>query len=212
MAYATNCFINCPFDPAYEKKLLKPIVFTAISVGLNPRICENPNNGQSRVEYLTSLIKDSKYGIHDICRMEISSSGYPRFNMPFELGIDWGLRISSIPKYVSKTIFIMDAKPHRYTAALSDLAGFDPIIHKEKPEILIGKLRNAFYTSLNDKTMISGNKIWLNYQKCMSDIMVNGDIDYQGFNEMPVKEYVHWVKQWFKGKGSLVAISMRKEL
>jgi hypothetical protein len=199
MPFDTNCFINCPFDQPYEKKLLKPIAFTVIAMGLHPQICENPSNGPSRLDFITQLIMDSKYGIHDISRMKISKSGFPRFNMPFELGLDMGIRSSGETRYRSKVIYILDERHHRHAIALSDLAGYDPIIHKANPETLIRGLRNAFYITLNNPNISSSTKLWFDYQKSRSDILLHLDISEDEFNLMQLSEYTHWVKQWISG-------------
>jgi hypothetical protein len=206
MPFDTNCFINCPFDPPYEKKLLKPIAYTVFVMGLIPHICENPNNGQTRLQHITDLMRDSKYGIHDICRMGLSSAGYPRFNMPFELGLDMGMRSSGVALYGQKVIFILDAKAHRHTAALSDLAGFDPVIHKENPERIIRGLRDAFYRTLLNPAIPPGTTIWLNYQRSMSDILLHRGITEIEFKTMLISEYIHWINEWTNGVVPHVAI------
>ena len=37
MAFEDNVFVNCPFDAA-DKSLLKPLLFTILHLGLEPRI------------------------------------------------------------------------------------------------------------------------------------------------------------------------------
>jgi hypothetical protein len=41
---------------------------------------------------IEKLIEVSKYGIHDISRTELNAHNFPRFNMPFELGIFFGAK------------------------------------------------------------------------------------------------------------------------
>jgi hypothetical protein len=38
------------------------------------------------------MIRECRYGIHDLSRIELNEAQYPRFNMPFELGIFFGAR------------------------------------------------------------------------------------------------------------------------
>lgn len=45
--------------------------------------------------------------------------------MPFELGIDFGCRTYGRPRQRCKRTLVLEAKPHRYKASISDLAGAD---------------------------------------------------------------------------------------
>ena len=70
MGFDENVFINCPFDEAFYP-LLRPLLFTVIYVGLNPRISlESMDSGQPRIQKIVSLIEESKYGIHDLSRIK----------------------------------------------------------------------------------------------------------------------------------------------
>lgn len=201
MPFDTNCFINCPFDKSYTKRLLKPIAFTVLSMGFNPQVSENTNSGgKSRIDYITELIKDSKIGIHDLSRLDLSEAGYPRFNMPFELGLDMGIQKSGIDSYQNKVIYFMDEKSHRYNIALSDIAGFDPVvIHGKSPEKIVRGLREAFYKTFKNPSLPTGTKVWLDYMKSISDIRLHLDISDIDFKNMQISEYSHWVSQWLSG-------------
>lgn len=91
--FKTNVFINCPFDKEYSD-LLKPLLFTIIRIGLEPRIAsERLDSGEVRLENIIELIQDSKYGIHDLSRCKAKKAGeYFRFNLPFELALDYAAR------------------------------------------------------------------------------------------------------------------------
>lgn len=91
--YENNVFINCPFDDKYFD-LLQTLVFAIVYYGFTPRISlENSDSGQPRLEKIVQLIIESKYSIHDLSRLQSKSANeYYRLNMPFELGIDYGLR------------------------------------------------------------------------------------------------------------------------
>ena len=80
-------FINCPFDENYSE-LLRAIVFTVYKCKLFPVTALTEDNAlENRLDKIIKLIKKCKYGIHDISRISLNQNGYPRFNMPFELGI-----------------------------------------------------------------------------------------------------------------------------
>jgi hypothetical protein len=89
-------FINCPFDNDYFP-LLKPLLFTLTYLGLHPKISETTDSGEVRLHKIKDMMMDSKYSIHDLSRMEpLKPADLPRFNMPFECGIDFGINLSSV--------------------------------------------------------------------------------------------------------------------
>lgn len=92
--FETNVFINCPFDAAYLP-LLRPLLFTVVLLGYHPRIAsERSDSGENRVDKICALIRESKYGIHDLSRLQASEIGeFYRMNMPFELGVEYGCRL-----------------------------------------------------------------------------------------------------------------------
>ena len=90
--FSENVFINCPIDEEYAP-LFQAIVFTIHRLGFRPRCSrEVYDSGGSRLENIMEIIADCKYGIHDISRTQLGTNKLPRFNMPFELGIDLGFR------------------------------------------------------------------------------------------------------------------------
>lgn len=143
MAFERNVFVNCPFDPQYLP-LLRPLLFTIIYLGLKPRIAlEAMDSGQARLDKIVGLIADSKFGIHDLSRMEAAQAGeLYRLNMPFELGIEFGCRLFGQGRHKDKRSLVLEAEPHRYKAALSDLSGSDIESHGNEPYRVIGIVRN----------------------------------------------------------------------
>jgi len=59
MGYKSNIFINCPFDNDFFF-LLKPIIFTSIYCGLNPKISETKDGDDIRVRQIQNLIENSR--------------------------------------------------------------------------------------------------------------------------------------------------------
>lgn len=86
--YATNVFINCPFDTDYAP-LFHAIVFAVIHCGYTVRCAlEAEETGATRIDRIYRLIDECRFGVHDISRIEHDSiNALPRFNMPFELGV-----------------------------------------------------------------------------------------------------------------------------
>ena len=83
--YDRNVFINCPFDDKYFL-LLKPLVFSIVYFGFRPRISlESSDSGLVRLKKIIGLMKDSRYAIHDLSRLQAKKiDEYYRLNMPFE--------------------------------------------------------------------------------------------------------------------------------
>ena len=143
MSYERNVFVNCPFDEQ-DVPLLRPLLFTIIYLGLSPRISlESADSGEVRLEKIVRLIRESKYSIHDLSRSEASAAGeLYRLNMPFELGLDYGCRLYGPRNLRDKVALVLESKPHRYKAALSDLSGADAECHYDEPYRVIGVVRN----------------------------------------------------------------------
>ena len=160
-----NVFINCPFDPTYLP-MLRCTLFTIIYCGLKPRIAaEREDSGEVRVRKIITLIKESKYSIHDLSRIEPLKKGeLPRFNMPFELGIDIGCREASQGKLSQKKCLILERDRYRYQRVLSDISGNDIRAHGEDPEKLVRQLRNWLVTAVNPY-LPSGTQIWDAYNE-----------------------------------------------
>lgn len=156
-----NVFINCPFDNHYFP-LLKALLYTIIYLGLKPKISETSDSGQNRINTIQQLMKDSRYSIHDLSRMEpLESKKLPRFNMPFECGIDFGIKFSGIDEYKSKKFLILEKLPFRYHEVISDISGNDIRSHKNDPESLIKAVRDWF--KINISSVPNYKEIWLSY-------------------------------------------------
>jgi hypothetical protein len=143
MTFERNVFVNCPFDEQFLP-LLRPLLFTVIYLDLAPRIAlERNDSGESRLDKIVELIRESKYSIHDLSRSEAATAGeLYRLNMPFELGIDYGCRLLGPPRLRQKRTLVLESIPHRYKAAISDLSGADVQCHYDEPYKVIGVVRN----------------------------------------------------------------------
>lgn len=202
MSYENNVFINCPFDDDY-RNLLNPLLFTVIHCGFSPKISETKDSGENRLREIIKLIETSKYGIHDLCRMESSASGQlARFNMPFEFGLDLGCRKFKSGKYTEKVCLVLDEKKYRYQKAISDISGNDIYNHGSEPESLVRQIRNWFVRVTNT-SKDSGNLIWMKYNEFLGDfkeIMNNGHFSDKDIKEMPLSEYISNIKSWIDGR------------
>lgn len=191
--YEKNVFVNCPFDEEY-RPLLKALVFTLVYCGMEPRIAsERADSGEVRFLKIVDLIKLSRYSIHDISRMgPLEPNELPRFNMPFELGVDIGVRLASDGALADKKCLILDIERYRYQKALSDIAGQDIKAHNLDPETLVRALRNwLLHCGIED--IPSGTKIWDAYNEFyarLEDFFQAQDFKERDIKEMPIREFI----------------------
>ena len=128
--FNSSVFINCPFDEEFAP-ILRAIVFVVIYLGFAPRLAtERSDAGENRLVKIMELIEGSRYSIHDLSRCQAQRKGEIfRLNMPFELGIDFGCRQYFGRGREEKRFLILEEKPYRFQAALSDISGCDIEIH-----------------------------------------------------------------------------------
>lgn len=146
--YSRSVFVNCPFDTDYQK-LFEAIVFTIYSCGFIPKTAkEKMDSDEVRIRKIISLIKNSKFGIHDLSRANISNdSANPRYNMPLELGIFIGCKRFGDSIHKSKKYLIIDKEKYKYQTFISDISGQDIREHKNKPEKIIQIIRDWLITN-----------------------------------------------------------------
>ncbi|MCJ2057814.1 hypothetical protein MKL09_14770 [Methylobacterium sp. J-048] len=142
-AFERSVFINCPFDEAYEP-ILQAILFCVVYLGFSPRIARERNDSaEVRLEKITDLIEACKFSIHDLSRAQATTAGeYYRLNMPFEYGIDWACRRWFGSGRDAKRLLVLEEKPYRYQASISDISGSDIQYHQADYQIAVRKVRN----------------------------------------------------------------------
>src|SRR4051812_48514050 len=91
--YDLGVFVNCPLDDQY-RYLFEAVIFAIQDCGYIARCSlEIDDASQVRIDKITKLIGDCKFGIHDISRTDTdSTTNLPRFNMPLELGLFLGAK------------------------------------------------------------------------------------------------------------------------
>ena len=141
--YRQSVFINCPFDNQYWP-LFEALVFSVIACKFDPRCAlEELDSGTVRLEKVVRIIRSCRLAVHDLSRVELSGRrSLPRFNMPFELGLDIGCRRFGRREFGKKRILILDSKRHRYQAFISDISGQDIHTHNNVPDNLIRRVRD----------------------------------------------------------------------
>jgi len=197
--FSNNVFINCPFDSDYIG-LLRPLLFTIIYLGYNPRIAsERSDSGEIRFQKICKLIEQSKISIHDLSRVRSTKKNeFYRLNMPFELGVDFGCRLFKSGQAKQKKCLILGKERYKYQIALSDISGSDIKSHSDNAEKIILQTRNWFVENEINHA-VSSTKIWESFNEFMADFYQKRK--KEGFKKkdlkcLPTREYIQFIKDW----------------
>lgn len=196
--FREQVFINCPFDGNYTK-IFRAIVFTILDCGFVPRCSlEVSNATQFRLRAIIDLIKQCKYAIHDLSRVEPDTKfNLPRFNMPFESGIFYGAKFFGKGRQRTKNCIILEKKRYRYQKFISDLSGIDINDHNDKINQVVSVIRNWLATS-SKKRLPESQRILLRYRKFSSafrDASRKNQID---IDSMPFVDLTRNMTDWLK--------------
>lgn len=199
MAFDRNVFVNCPIDLGFYV-VLRPLLFTIIYVGLNPRIAtERLDSGEARIAKIIELIRESKYAIHDLSKIRAATAGeYFRLNMPFELGIDIGCRLFKGGKWKDKSCLILVAERHKYQAAISDLSNSDVAVHNNNAEDVVIEVRNWLSTTCGIDAD-GPSRIWGAFNEFMGDDfdrLSNRGFSPRDIERIPVPELMENMRIW----------------
>jgi hypothetical protein len=154
-----SVFLNVPYDAKFENLLLAYIVGIS-AFGFTPRATLEIPFGQRRLDRILSLIRQSRYSIHDLSRVQLDRTAprTPRFNMPFELGLTVAMERSGdrVHSWIA-----CETVPHRIKKSLSDLDGTDAYIHGGTVAGVFRELGNAFVGSSRQPTV---TEMWQIYR------------------------------------------------
>jgi hypothetical protein len=104
------------------------------------------DSGQIRFEKLCRFVLGSEYSVHDLSRTEVSpTSGMPRFNMPFELGLFLGAKHFGGAKFRNRRVLVLASSRTQWLPSISDLAGADPFFHELDPDQAIRAVRDFLH-------------------------------------------------------------------
>lgn len=194
-----HVFINCPFDNHYFP-LLKPLLFTIIYMDLIPRISETSDSGEVRLNNIRGLMSESRYSIHDLSRMEpLKENDLPRFNMPFECGIDFGFKLSNLNGYGTKRFLILEKERYRYQKVISDISGNDIKAHDNSPETIVKAVRDWFKSSLDNVPMYK--EIWLAFNEFEFDyeeILNANGYDPKDISALTFSDIIENMQAWIE--------------
>ncbi len=198
MPFETNVFVNCPFDKEYNS-LLRALAFTILYLDLEPKIAQTFSSSAIRINQIKQHIRNSKYSIHDISRSKpLKQDELPRFNMPYELGLDIGCNEYGGKKFSQKKALILESERYHYHKVLSDISGQDIEHHNDDPKTLILKVRNWFSANKTKLIIPGASEIWLAYNQYKADLITNLSATYSATDiaEMPIGDYIKFNRGW----------------
>lgn len=170
-AYDQGVFINCPFDSRY-RHLFHALVFAVADCGFNPRCAlEAEDSGEERIRKIKRIIRECRYGIHDISRIEVDAqSRLPRFNMPLELGLFLGAQEYGVNEQKEKRSLVLDSLPYRYQQFCSDIAGQDIRAHGNRPGKAVAAVRAMLATNLGALRLPGPARLMERYARFQSEL------------------------------------------
>ena len=198
-AFDHRVFIHCPFDSAYTE-IFRANIYTIIACGFRPVSALENNDGGTRLDKLLRLIKSCKYSIHDVSMVELDKdSNLPRFNMPFELGIDIGCRKYGEKALQKKSFLIFESSTHQLGIYLSDLAGTDPVCHITKPINVIKETRNWLNNAVsesNEFRLHGEQKIAESYDLFCKKLPAMCEIAHVDLASPPYRDLLHIMREF----------------
>jgi len=199
--YASNVFVNCPFDEGY-KETFDAVVFAVFSCGLRARCSkEGQDSGEVRMHKILRIISECKYGIHDISRTELCKRNkLPRFNMPLELGIFLGAGNYGTSDQRTKICLIMDKEEYRFQKFMSDIAGQDIKQHAGKPENAIRLVTDWLRNVTGRNAIVGGLAVVERYKMFRKDLPKMRKARKLKQEELGFNDYANLVSAWIKEK------------
>jgi hypothetical protein len=183
---------------AYQP-LFKALVFTIHECGFQARCAlELEDGGEERIRKIKRLIRECRYGIHDISRVQLDvATGLPRFNMPLELGLFLGASEFGTGIQKRKRSLVLDTEKYRYQSFCSDIAGQDVRAHKDEPAEMIAAVRAMLSTALEGQVLVPGeSKIRARYAEFRLHLPDMCREIHMRIGELQFAEYRTLVKSW----------------
>jgi hypothetical protein len=190
--------VNCPFDAEYQR-LFHALVFTIHDCGFWARCAlELEDSGEERIRKIKRIIRDCRYGIHDISRVELDRVNHlPRFNMPLELGLFLGAQEYGMGEQNRKRSLVLDTEQYRYQKFCSDIAGQDIRAHEGQPARLIAAVRAMLSTALDGKGRMPGPATIRNrFARFRADLPAISRELHVRVSELQFVEYRGMVEEW----------------
>jgi hypothetical protein len=199
--FERSVFINCPFDRDYAP-VLQAIIFCIVFLGFSPRLAsERTDSAENRLIKIREIIEGSKFSIHDLSRSQAANAGdLFRLNMPFELGVDYGCRQYCGNGRDQKKILILEEKPYRYQAALSDLSGCDIQVHGADYQVAVRKVRNWLVNEANARKDGAARILarYVDFQEWHYETQLAAGFSDEDIQDYPTRELLDAMVDWMQ--------------
>ena len=178
---------------------MEAVVFAVHDCGYRARCAlELEDSGQPRIQKIQELIRDCRYGVHDLSRTELDPvAGLPRFNMPLELGLFLGMSFAGSTRQKRKNCLVLDAEPYRYQQFISDIAGQDIKAHENAPERAIKAVRSWLSKQPTSRTGIPGGSRmasrYLEFRGLLPQLCEEAGLEE---DELEFNDYITLVVAW----------------
>lgn len=180
------------------------MTFVLMRYRLTPRIAlENTDTDKNRLQKIIELISATDMSIHDLSRIKSTKkTEYSRMNMPFELGMAFGIKLALGDK---KPIVVLEEERYSFHKGLSDYSGFDILCHKGEPKTLVKVLRDWFVNARLVGDITSATSIWYEYMDCWAyiyDRLKDRGYSDDETDEIPYNEFTDLVSAWIGSKSA----------
>jgi hypothetical protein len=127
----------------------------------------------------------------------MSKDELPRFNMPYELGLDVGASEYGGTRLKTKKILILETERSHYQKVISDIAGQDISSHDDNPQTLVKRVRDWFSNN-SDNNVVPSSEIWTAYNQFIDDLSnsLAANFTPEEIQEMPIGDYIKFAKDW----------------
>lgn len=206
-AYNRSVFINCPYHPRY-RIILRAIVFAVFACNLRPRCAlEASNGGVIRFEKIVTLVKDCRWGIHDLSDIRDEPSDVPHFNMPLEFGLFFGAHRFGGAHQRRKSCLLIVGDAAAFRSSCSNLAGVDVTAHRNRPHEAIIAVRDWVRTEMGDaaKDIAYAHEMTARFDRCQESL---GELCHdigQAPDSLTFTDYCDFVSLWLIGNNRVRA-------
>ena len=196
-SYEDSVFINVPFDSKYAR-LGNAIVFAVHDCGFVARSAlEVVDSGQARVEKILNIIRQSKFGIHDISRAGLDkNTKLARFNMPLELGFFLGAKRYGSKRDRQKRCLVLDRERYRYRNFCSDISGQDIRAHNDQPRDAIRAVRDWLSSHRSGVAIPGGKAVFERYERFRAQLPQQARELKLDHRELTFGDYTRLVVGW----------------
>lgn len=158
------------------------------------------DSGEERIRKIKRIIRECRYGIHDISRVEPDATNrLPRFNMPLELGLFLGAQEYGTQEQTRKRSLVLDTERYRYQKSCSDIAGQDIRAHEDDPAKLIAAVRAMLSTALGGQARLPGPAaIRTRFAAFSADLPDVSRRMHVGVGELQFAEFRFLVTRWLE--------------